>query len=240
MNKLPAILSALVAGASISSAEELSVSTTFAWESQYVFRGVGFAEDFFAPAVDVSYGGAYFGIWAALPVDTIYGNEVDYYGGYGFGLSETVSLDLGFTYYTFPDAAEDFFDSDTNTFEIYAGTSFETVLSPSIYLYYDFDLETFTAEGSFGHSFEVSETASIDLSGYLGYVDPDGGDDSTYYGIGTSYNVAVNDAVGFSIFANWAGSSEDTLGLDGVDAMGDFIYDDDNELWFGFSVSAGM
>lgn len=225
MKKTIAILAAVVAGTSFAGAQELSISTTVAWESDYVFRGVGLAEEYFAPAIDISYGDFYAGIWAALPVDSEFGNEVDYYAGYGFGLSETVSADVGFTYYTYPDAGDDFFDSDVNTFEIYGGVSFEAPLSPAAYVFYDFDLEALTLELSGGHSVEVSEKGTVDLTGFLGYVDADGFD-WYYYGLGASLTHSFTDNASASVFVNWYGSEEDTI-------MGD-----DNELSFGVSFTA--
>jgi uncharacterized protein (TIGR02001 family) len=239
MKKTIAILAAIVAGSSFAGAQELSISTTVAWESDYVFRGVGLAEEYFAPSIDISYGDFYAGIWAALPVDSVYGNEVDFYAGYGLGLSETVSADFGFTYYTYPDAGDSFFDSDVNTFEIYGGVSFEAPLSPSVYVFYDFDTEALTLEASAGHSVEISEQGSVDFTGYLGYVDglkadigiPSVGFGSVsyyYYGLGVALTHAFTDNASASIGVNWYGSEEDTI-------MGD-----DNELTYGVSFSAGF
>jgi uncharacterized protein (TIGR02001 family) len=227
MKKTIAILAAVVAGTSFAGAQELSISTTVAWESDYVFRGVGLAEEYFAPAVDISYGDFYAGIWAALPVDSEFGNEVDYYAGYGFGLSETVSADVGFTYYTYPDAGDDFFDSAVNTFEIYGGVSFEAPLSPAVYVFYDFDLEALTLELSGGHSVEVSEKGTVDFTGFVGYVDADGFD-WYYYGLGAALTHSFTDNASVSVFVNWYGSEVDSI-------MGD-----DNEIAYGVSFTAGF
>lgn len=228
MKKLSAILAASVAGACVSQAQELSISSTFAWESDYVFRGVQLAEEFFAPAVDLSYGDFYAGIWAALPVDSQFGNEVDIYAGYGVGVSETISADFGFCYYTYPDAGSDFFD-DVNTFEVYGGLSFEAPLSPSVYAYYDLDLEVLTFEGSVGHSAEAGEGATFDIAAHIGYVDPNDGDSYTYYGASVGYAYAFTDNAAFSIGLNWYSSSED------------YMYDGDSDaLTVSTSFTAGF
>ncbi|MEX0324757.1 MAG: TorF family putative porin [Puniceicoccaceae bacterium] len=227
MKKTIAILAAAVAGTSLVNAQELSISTTVAWESDYVFRGVQLAEEYFAPSIDISYGDFYAGIWAALPVDAMYGNEVDFYAGYGVGLSETVSADFGFTYYTYPDAGDEFFDS-VNTFEIYGGLSFEAPLSPSVYVFYDFDLEALTIEASGGHSVEISEEGTVDFSAYLGYVDADGFD-WYYYGLGVALTHSFTDNASASVGVNWYGSEEDTM-----------FGGDDNEIAYGVSFSAGF
>ena len=100
-------MAATVASVSIVNAQEVSVSTTFAYESTYIFRGIEFAEGYYAPAVDVSFGDVYFGVWAAQPADAEYEGEVDFYGGIGIDISEGTSLDLGATLYTFDWTTED-------------------------------------------------------------------------------------------------------------------------------------
>jgi uncharacterized protein (TIGR02001 family) len=231
MKKTTVLLAAAVAGASISGAEELSISSTFAWESDYIFRGVQLAEEYFAPSVDLSYGNFYAGIWAALPFDDDsynYGSEVDYYVGYGFGVSETVSGDVGFTYYTY-DGQDDFFDSDVNTFEIYGGLSFEAPFSPAVYAFYDFDLEAFTLELSGGHSVEIDETSSMDFGLYLGFVDADGAE-WTYYGASAAYVYAFTDSASASVGLNYYGADEDAIDMG----------TDDNAFTFSVSFTAGF
>ncbi len=208
-----AIVAAILAGASFASAQELSVSTAVAYESDYIFRGVRYADEFIAPSIDISYGDFYAGIWAALPVDSPetvgdIESEVDFYAGYGFGLSETVSADVGFTYYTFPNEADGLIDGDVNTFEIYGGLSFEAPLSPAVYAFYDFDKQEFTLEVSGGNSVKVSETTSVDFSGYLGGVDVRKGLDYLYYGAGVSYVVALAENASWSIGVNYYGADE--------------------------------
>ncbi len=231
MKKTTAIVSALLAGTVFASAQEdLSVSVSLAYETDYIFRGAQFAEDYFAPAVDITYGDMYAGIWAALPTDSEYEDEVDFYAGYGFEVSDTVSGDVGFTYYTFPDSADGLFDGDVNTFEIYTGLSFEAPLSPSVYVFYDLDLEALTIETSAGHSWEVSESTAIELAGYLGYVDASGADSYLYYGAGVSYSIAISESASASIGVNWYGVDEDGMMYDG----------DDNKVTVGASVSMGF
>lgn len=234
MKKISAILAAAVAGVSIAGAEELSISTTFAWESEYIFRGVQLADEYFAPAVDFSYGDFYAGIWSALPVEGEDANEVDFYAGMGVGINEMVSADFGFTYYTYPSSSDEFFDGDVNTFEIYTGASFETTLSPAVYVFYDFDLEAFTLEGSIGHSVEAGTDGSIDLSAYLGYVSPDEGDEYTYYGASVGYSYAFTENAAWSIGVNWYGS-EDPLGFNE-----DGSPQEDSKFSISTSITAGF
>ena len=237
MKKTTICLAALVAGSTYVSAEELSISSTVAWESEYIFRGTQFADEYFSPSIDVSYGGWYAGIWSALPVssETDPGTgiaeetEVDYYGGYSFPAGEIMSGDVGFTYYTFPDSEDDFFDSDVNTFEVYGGLSFDVAYSPAVYVFYDFDLETLTLEVAGGHSWEVTDDSYIDVSGSLGYVDPDEGSDYFYWNAGVAYVYAFTDNASTSLGVNYYGADRDLMfGLD------------KNTVTFGLSFTAGF
>lgn len=210
-----------------SAQDEISVTTTFAWESSYVFRGVQYAEESFMPGLDVAIGGAYFGIWAALPAGAE-ANEVDFYAGYGADVADGVSLDFGVTHYTFPSSGADI-GEDGATTEIFAGAALDLPVSPSLYVYYDFDLEAFTFEGSIGHSIEIDEKTTFDLSGAVGYVSPDGGDSYTYILASAGFGYAFNDYASGSVYANYSSASEDMMFDGGSD-----------EFWFGFSVTGGF
>jgi len=228
MKKITAILAASVACVSIAGAEELSISSTFAWESSYVFRGAQLADEYFAPSVDLSYGAFYTGIWAALPVENRVNNstEVDLYAGYGFGLSETISMDLGATLYMYSDHAA----VDPNeTLEFYAGLSFEAPFSPAFYVFYDVDLKNLTLELSGGHSIEVSEEATVDVSAHLGYVELDVGGEYLYYGVGVAYGYSLAENASLSVGLNWYLADEDLM-----------FGGDDNELTIGASFTAGF
>ncbi|KAF0095368.1 MAG: hypothetical protein E1N59_863 [Puniceicoccaceae bacterium 5H] len=241
MKKHLAILAAAAGSVSALSAQtsvqdDLSVSTTFAFESAYVFRGVQRAEETFMPAIDISSKGAYFGAWGALPTGN-YGDELDLYGGYGFEVSELVSLDVGGTYYSYP-TSEDF-DND-NTFEIYGGASFDVMFNPAVYVFYDFDLENLTVEGSAGYSYPLSDAASLDATGYVGWVslDEEGWntagtenfDDYFYYGVNLALSYALAENASVSVYGNFAGSTEEQV----------FEYGDKNTIWYGLAVTTGF
>ena len=50
------------------------------------------------------------------------------------------------------------------------GSSFNLAASPSLYLYYDFDVEAFTLEGGVSHLVELNEKSGIELGLTAGYV----------------------------------------------------------------------
>jgi uncharacterized protein (TIGR02001 family) len=223
-------------------AESLGVSTDVAFESRYVFRGVQLQEASVQPAVTLSYGSFYAGAWFALPVgddDVSYGDELDLFAGYSAPINETVSFDIGVTYYTYPDAMSGFFDDSTNTVEIFGGLSFDIPFSPTAYVYRDFTLNTTTLEGGVSYSIPVAEKLSFDLGGSLGYVLPDGPGDYLY-GLATAdLSYAFSDNGSFYVGARYGGS----------DIPGGAIFDDTTPptvstdpsgFWFGLGFSASF
>ena len=225
MKKLIALLtgSACIAGAASAQVtlEDLEISTTFAWESEYVFRGVKFAQGSFQPGLDLALGDLYVGTWGSFSTEDAYNDadEIDFFGGYGIAIDETFSLDLGVTVYYFP-------PSDSNTTEIYAGIAADTEGSPSAYVYYDFDLEVFTIQGSLGHSIPLADAASLDLGATLGYATGDDIDDYLYYGVTADVAYTINDYSSVSIGARFSGNDSDG-------ASTEF-------LWWGVSYASGF
>ncbi len=251
--KRTALLAVLLAGVSTAAtAEGIGVSTTLAYESKYIFRGVQFAETSIQPAVELSYGNFYGGAWFNLPIGdddlvvTPGGEELDLYVGYSAPLGETLSFDVGLTYYTFPDLASGFFDIfeedgdglGANTLEVFAGLSLDAPLSPSLYVYRDFMFDTFTIEGGVSHSIPLAEKTSFDLGGSIGYVidDDDGGD--YLYGAATAdFSYALTDDASIAAGVRYGGS----------DIAGGAFIDDSiagttqsSGFWYGLSLSASF
>ncbi|NNE41081.1 MAG: hypothetical protein HKN14_09225 [Marinicaulis sp.] len=234
------------------SAEEFSVTTTVAFESRYVFRGIQFAETSFQPGIDLSYGNFYGGAWLNLPVGdddfiaTPGGEELDLFAGYSASLDGVTSFDIGVTYYTFPDLMSGFFDIfeedgdglGANTLEIFGGISFDTVLSPSFYIYRDFMFDTTTFEGGVSHSYPISENTSFDFGGAVGYViDDDAGADYLYGAASADVSYAFTDNASASVGARYGGS----------DIAGGSLIDDSiagttksSGFWFGLSLSSSF
>ena len=251
------IVSCAVACAAATSAhaESIEVSTTVGFESRYIFRGVQFAETSFQPAINLSYGNFYGGIWANLPVGdddfvvTPGGEELDLFAGYGFDLNEFIALDVGVTFYTFPNAASGFLDlfsegaaeamnpdPGTNTVEAYAGASFNAPLSPSLYVYRDFHFNTVTLQGDVSHSIPLAEKTSFDLSGSLGYViDDDDGLDYLYGAASADVAYAISDHGSIAAGVRYGGSD-----IDGGAFIDDSIAGttQSSGLWWGVSFSA--
>ncbi len=250
MKKLLAATSVIALGLTTpftASAGDISVSTSIDYVSEYVFRGVSFARGAVQPGIEISKGGFTAGVWTSAAIgeaSAIAGDEIDVYAGYSWDVSEVINADIGATIYHFPDVDGSLFDfGDASTFELYGGLNFGTALSPSIYAYYDLDLDAFTLEGGLSHSVATSDKTSLDLGVTAGLVTADGGGDYEY-GLGSvSYSYAFSDDVSAYIGANYSLSSERTLNFrsfatpDGTP----FSATTDKDLfWTGIGFAAGF
>lgn len=221
-------------------AGDVSVSTSIDYVTDYVFRGVSLADTAIQPGVEVSAGDFTVGAWFSTGVgDTsiLAGDEVDLYASYSFALSDTISTDVGVTYYHYPQGGSLFSTNDggSGTYEVFASVGFDTALSPSVSAYYDLTLEAFTLEGGVGHSIPAGDKTSVDLGATVGLVDGDGF--SYEYGSASaSLGYAFTDAVSAYVGANYAMSSEDTLNYKKI-LQGDAK---DNLLYFGAGIAAGF
>lgn len=220
---------------------DLSVSTGVDFVSQYVFRGVSLADDAVQPYVEASVGNFTVGGWFSTGIgenSVFAGDEFDLYAGYSVPLDSSISLDLGATYYHYPQGG-DFFetkDGGAGTYEVSASVGFgDVALSPTVSAYYDLTLEAFTLEGGVGHSIAVSDNQSVDLGLTVGLVDGDG----FSYEWGTAsaaFNQSLTDDVAVYIGANYALNSEDLLDFDSAingDPKGGMF-------WLGTGISAGF
>jgi uncharacterized protein (TIGR02001 family) len=185
--------------ACVSSYGQYSLSVDITYATQYIFRGVQLADGALHPSIEGSSEDFYAGIWFATPLENRssggWGDEVDVYAGYTPALSDTVALDIGGTYFTYP--------SSDNTFEIFVGANFDLEgITPGVYVYRDLDLETWTYQGNIGYSIPLEAMgASLDLSASVGFVDPDDGDSYTYWGASAviPYKLADNATVSLGL-----------------------------------------
>jgi uncharacterized protein (TIGR02001 family) len=203
-------ISSLIAAASLNAAVEISTAYT----SDYYFRGIQLADSIIETAINYSNDSFYLGVWTAQPFEkagdnAVYLNEIDFFGGFGVSLSETISLDIGATAYVYPELS----DGDKATYEGFVGIAFDTILSPAVYLYYDVTLEAFTVQGSIGHTFEIDESSSLELGFALGNVSPDEGDSAMYYTASLGYSLALGETASFSAKLGYQdGDSDITAG----------------------------
>lgn len=212
----------LVSAANLN-AQELAWEVNYGVESEYVFRGVEIASESFQGSIEGTYGDIYFGLWGSEPIDSIDSDtsEFDLYGGWGYAIDDTLSLDVGGTVYHYPDASDE-------TFELFVGISADVQLAPSAYVYYDFDLEVFTFEGSIGHSITLNESSSIELGAALGFVEPDAGNGYSYYSTSADYVYSLSGNTDFAVGLRYSTNDHD-LGAS-----------PDGNLWGGLSLTTSF
>jgi uncharacterized protein (TIGR02001 family) len=215
MKKYALILAALVSGAAMQAADAMtapassySVTVDFPYVSKYVFRGKELAKDSFQPSVKVVSGDMYAGLWTNQPLTKGQENEVDLYAGYTYKLNDKWSLDGGLTYYYYPEANTRV--APEYTTEAYVGINGSiSVLTVGAYLYRDFNLNTYTAQGNLGYSVVLSDTASLNLGANAGRVTNNGSASYTYYGASAQIPFKLNKATTFTVGANYATHNDD-------------------------------
>ena len=157
--KTALVLAALVSGVSTQAAD-VAVTLDTTYVTDYVFRGAQLGEESIQPSVEATFGDLYVGAWHSSALSNKKdATETDLYTGYNIKIDDTFSADLGVTRYFYEGK------STGDTTEAFLGVKADVALSPSLYYYYDFDLETYTFEASIGHSIPVEAIkASLDLS----------------------------------------------------------------------------
>ncbi len=241
-----ALLAATAMAPTASHAGDVSVSTGVDYVTAYVFRCVQLGGASAQTYAEASVGNFTVGGWFSTGIgesSIISGDEFDLYAGYSVPLDGSISLDLGATYYHYPQGGSFFETDDGNagSYEVSASVGFGDVpLAPSVTAYYDFTFEALTLEGALGHSFALGESQSLDLGLTAGLVDADGA--SWEYGqISAALGHAFTDDVSAYIGANYAVNSDKLLGgfdLDLEDGSTDDLKA--NKFWLGAGVSAGF
>lgn len=269
MNKL---IAAILAGTAISGAayaaqddglfEKVDVLASVSFESEYVFRGVQLADEVIQPSVELRSGPLYGGVWASVPLESEYSEEINLYAGYGFNISDKLHLDLGYMYYWYvnDNDAIDFannpggqgFGYDFRN-EVYAGLYADVIGRPQGYLYYDFELDQLVIEFSAGHSYSLEKVhdslrnASIDLGGYVGLVDsgdvnsdqnagsPENG--YTYWGVTADLSYRFRDGLAGAIGVRYSGNNDDRTN---TVVHNTFQPDKESNFWWGASIAAGF
>ncbi len=242
-----AVLLGTCAFAPTTFAQDVSVSTSIDYVTEYIFRGSQLGESSVQPGVEVAIGNFTVGGWASTGIgenSILSGDEFDLYAGYSVGLSDLVSLDLGATYYHYPQGGSFLATEDgaAGTYEVGASLGFDTAFSPSISAYYDLTIEAFTLEGGIGHSIAAGDKTSFDLGLTAGLVDGDGF--SYEYGqASASLGYSFTDDVSAYVGANYALASEDNfynLELDLADPLNSTGSVSDNTFWLSVGIAAGF
>jgi hypothetical protein len=141
--------------------------------SKYVWRGYELSKDSLViqPSLTVGYKGFAVNLWGNLDTDdvnmttdTFNWNETDFTLSYD-GAYEKLGYSIGYIYY-------DLEGDDSQ--EIYAGLSYDILLSPALTVYRDFDnFKGYYVNLSIGHSFSITDKYALDLGASAGYYNYD-------------------------------------------------------------------
>lgn len=173
--KVLTIVAALVVGVicivSASAEEEPEANLSVAALSQYIWRGQELSKDSMVlqPSMTVGYKGFSANLWSNLDPDPYTASddpanwtETDFTLSYSTDLGP-LSVEGGYIYYGL-DAAED-------SQEIYVGLGLDTLLSPTLTVYRDYDTyRAWYILFGISHAFEITEGASLELSGSVSYL----------------------------------------------------------------------
>jgi hypothetical protein len=210
--------------------------------SNYVWRGQKLSNSWvLQPSVGISYGVFGANIWGNYDSDRAEASSDD--TGHGeltetdITLNYTRSVDkftfvAGYIYYAF--------DGFNDTQELYLSASYDTLLKPTLALYYDYD----EGQGAFviasiGHSFEVIKGTALNLGASASYninnevmgLDEDGDEFSNFYNgeLSASLNIPVWKAL--SVTPKIAYSFP--LSNDAEDAIEGISNDGDKDIFYG-------
>ncbi len=131
--------------------------------SHYVWRGQKLSDGLvMQPSIGLVYEGVGVNVWSNFDRETKQHNETDFTIDYAFS-SDAFEFGLGYIYYAVA-------EGDDQTGELFISTTYDTLLNPSVTLYYDADegdggFVEFTAD----HTLELSNTMQLDISALVGY-----------------------------------------------------------------------
>jgi hypothetical protein len=198
----------------------LSTDASISFATEYVSHGSKLAgptvigkwktSHAFSPRTKFSIGTNY-----VIAVDGSY-NKVAPCFGIEHAISETFTLDGGFTHYFYTSARP---GEPKNSGEIYGGIFANTLLAPAFYVFCDFDSRDLSAELSLRHEIDLSQVLSgltLNLGGKIGceHAKKSGGrvisgerKTFCYYGIGADLRYRLKNSVKAQIGLAYEGNS---------------------------------
>lgn len=231
----------------IANDDNLSMSITTDYVSEYVFRGVTLAGDAIQPGVSITYDDFTVGVWGSVPSGNeaeAFPDEINIYAFKEWGFGESIDLRLGGTIFHYPESGDLFeFDNDlANTIEGFVGIDFDLPFNPGATGYYDVDLERFTLELDFGHVFTVADLFYVEPGLTLGISDAN--DNLDYHWATSFLEMGVDVSKSASVYAraSYSNSSADTFADTSFDLSDPDTLDlpDTNTTWFGVGLAASF
>ncbi len=198
-----------------------TADASVAFYSQYVWRGYELSEDSLViqPSLTVGYKGFAANLWgnldtdqAGMTSDSFNWNETDFTLSYD-GAFDKLGYSIGYIYYDL-DGADD-------SQEIYVGLSYDTILSPAITVYRDFDnYKGYYVNLGIGHSFPINEKFAMDLGASAGYYNFDDTDYSALHDglLSASITFPVNEYLSITPEIDYSFPlSDDAEDIEGID-----------------------
>lgn len=194
--------------------------------SDYVWRGINRGNDgVIQPSVGIIYDNLGLKFWSNYDMDTHEGNETDVTLNYTLP-GENGALEIGYIFYSR--------DGTRDTQELYAAISANTVLSPALTVYVDFDEgDGAFADASILHSIKIQENIDLSLAASVGMsienevMDNDGGFTNLYrcalsasLGFKIHPDISVEPKIAYSFaLSDEAEDAIRTLSVDGDDSV---------------------
>ncbi len=192
------------------------------FETQRVHRGSLKSQDLVEPQLMLSKKTEkhcfYFGTKGYLPTKAthVFKNEVQFSGGNLYQLSDFFSVDFGGSYNWQPEKQIGVL---RHSRELYIGVNADILLSPSIYLFHDFERRQWAMETRFGYPFELDEfglpNTALESEFWLGFLKakkPYGGvrgpewdrkNKYIYFGTGLSLAFFLGENTVFKVGPRW-------------------------------------
>lgn len=189
--------------------------------TKYLWRGFDLSDendDFVVqPGADVAIDNFTVSFWGNISENTGEMNEVDLTLDYSFAPCEMVSMSVGNILYDVDGA------SDTN--ELYLGVTLNTILEPTLTVYYDYDeFDTIYTTLGVGYGYDATEEVSLSVGATASYLMDDedgfGTDDSWFHNLelsaGADYAVNENVTLSGSVLYTepLSDDAEDFTGID--------------------------
>jgi len=233
----------LMAGSSFAEGPKVSGFASVDVMSNYVWRGIKVSNSWVVqPSVGISYGDFSANIWANYDSDVA---EVTSNGQTGHGeITETditlsyskninkLTLGGGYIFYAF--------DGYNDTQEVYVTAAYDTLLSPALTIYYDFD----EGNGAFiiasiGQTFSLPKDMSLKLGALASYniengimgVDKDGDKFSNFYNAEVNAALTIPITKALSVTPKMAYSF--AISNDAKDAMKGLANDGRHDILYG-------
>jgi hypothetical protein len=234
----------LFAATGLAYAEEVSTSGYASVDgmSNYVWRGQKLSNSWvLQPSVGITYGSFDANIWANYDSDRYEADSSDSGHGEFTETDVTLSYSIGVDKWSFTGGYIYYaLDEANDTQELFLTAGYDTLLSPELTVYYDYDEgKGAFIVGSIGHSIDLSEVIMLNLGASASYniknevmgYDEDGDDFSNFYNaeLTASLDIPVTKAI--SVSPKMAYSFP--ISSDAEDAIESTSDDGDKDIFYG-------